>query len=73
MRAAGFDDVRTLPFPQPIYPSGWWSCTLAGKQCDLSRFRNEDVQRQQLPTNYYSDAIHQGALTLPPFMAHALN
>jgi spermidine synthase len=73
MRAAGFDDTRTLPFPQPIYPSGWWSCTLAGKQCDLGRFREHDVHRQALPTQYYSAAIHQGALTLPPFMAQALN
>jgi spermidine synthase len=73
MRAAGFDDTRTLPFPQPIYPSGWWSCTLAGKRCDLGHFREDDVHRQELPTQYYSGPIHQSALTLPPFMVRALS
>jgi len=29
MRKAGFTTFKTLPFPQPCYPTGWWSCTLA--------------------------------------------
>nr|MDJ0741617.1 polyamine aminopropyltransferase [Gammaproteobacteria bacterium] len=29
LKAAGFSDARTLFFPQPIYPTGWWSATLA--------------------------------------------
>ncbi|HCO65104.1 MAG TPA: polyamine aminopropyltransferase, partial [Alcanivorax sp.] len=36
MREAGFSHTRTLPFPQPVYPSGWWSCTLAGKDHDVA-------------------------------------
>jgi spermidine synthase len=69
MRAAGFTSIRTLPFPQPIYPSGWWSCTLAAKTVDLEHFRAADAA---LPTHYYSPAVHRAALTLPPFMARAL-
>lgn len=71
--AAGFSGVRTLPFPQPIYPSGWWSCTLAGKNLDPGRFREDDAARAGLSTEYYSPAIHRAALTLPPFMERALD
>ena len=31
MREAGFIGFLTLPFPQPCYPTGWWSCTMAQK------------------------------------------
>ena len=31
MAKAGFEGMRTLPFPQPCYPTGWWSVTLARK------------------------------------------
>lgn len=31
MGKAGFTTFKTLPFPQPCYPTGWWSCTLARK------------------------------------------
>lgn len=72
MRAAGFSDTRTLPFPQPIYPSGWWSCTMAGKGKELDRFREQDVEDNELPTQYYCADIHRGALKLPPFMARVL-
>ncbi len=39
MRAAGFGATRMLSFPQPVYPSGWWSATLAGKANPLDGFR----------------------------------
>ncbi|MCX2524150.1 polyamine aminopropyltransferase [Larsenimonas rhizosphaerae] len=72
MRAAGFDSVATLPFPQPTYPSGWWSCTLAGKGCDTATFRSNDADSADLALEYYSSALHQGALVLPPFMRRQL-
>ncbi|MCM2336144.1 MAG: polyamine aminopropyltransferase, partial [Pseudomonas sp.] len=28
MGKAGFTTFKTLPFPQPCYPTGWWSVTL---------------------------------------------
>ena len=31
MGKAGFSTFKTLPFPQPCYPTGWWSCTMAKK------------------------------------------
>ncbi|HHJ13354.1 MAG TPA: polyamine aminopropyltransferase [Gammaproteobacteria bacterium] len=64
MRAAGFTDVRTLPFPQPCYPSGWWSATLAGK-ADLLQFREADAAGKAFPTRYYNAGIHRAALAMP--------
>lgn len=70
MREAGFDHIRTLPFPQPVYPSGWWSCTLAGKGCDPGRFRETDAAGKGFDTRYYTADTHKGALALPPFLSH---
>jgi spermidine synthase len=72
MRAAGFADTRTLHFPQPVYPSGWWSATLARKGEALEGFRETDAGAWAFPTRYYSPAVHRAALALPPFMAEAL-
>lgn len=72
MRAAGFDEVKTLPFPQPVYPTGWWSATMAGKQKELSFFREEDVQERPFVTKYYNSGIHKGALATPEFMKDIL-
>src|SRR5699024_7555156 len=30
MRSGGFTEIKTLTYPQCVYPSGWWSATLAG-------------------------------------------
>lgn len=72
MKEAGFTSTTTLPFPQPVYPSGWWSCTLAGKGRDTHQFRQQDSAALAFSTRYYSAGIHQGALCLPPFMAKAI-
>lgn len=72
MERAGFDSVATLPFPQPVYPSGWWSVTLAGKNNDVTRFRETAAAAVEFPLEYYSIETHRGALTLPPFMRRAL-
>jgi spermidine synthase len=72
MSAAGFRDVATLFFPQPCYPSGWWTATLAGK-CELAgRFREADARNRHFPTSYYNADIHRAALTPPEFFNHAL-
>ncbi|AJD49797.1 spermidine synthase [Isoalcanivorax pacificus W11-5] len=73
MREAGFTSTQTLPFPQPCYPSGWWSCTMAGKGTDVTRFREKDAAAKPFETQYYTADIHRGALTLPPFMKKALS
>ena len=71
MRAAGFGALATLPFPQPIYPTGWWSCTLARKgDAGFDNFRTPSPQ--PFATRYYSAAVHRAALQTPPFLAQAL-
>lgn len=67
MSRAGFDDVVTLPFPQPCYPSGWWSCTLARKQGRCADFRRDDLAAKTFPTRYYNAGIHRAALQPPEF------
>ncbi|HXS73822.1 MAG TPA: polyamine aminopropyltransferase [Rhodanobacteraceae bacterium] len=64
MREAGFGAVLTLPFPQPCYPTGWWSCTMARKGDDLNTFR----ATKTFPTRYYNAEIHRAALAQPEFM-----
>lgn len=68
LRAAGFDSVHTAPFPQPVYPSGWWSCTLAGKGISVKKFREKDAQQKTFKTRYYNAGIHQATFALPEFM-----
>jgi spermidine synthase len=75
MGKAGFRSFKTLPFPQPCYPTGWWSCTLARKHADARggfEFREADARAGGFETRYYSADIHRGALATPPFVAKAL-
>ncbi|MFZ7094993.1 polyamine aminopropyltransferase [Luteimonas dalianensis] len=72
MGKAGFDSFQTLPFPQPCYPSGWWSCTLARKGGRGFGFREDDAAGKAFTTKYYSAGIHRAAQVLPPFVAEAL-
>jgi len=72
MREAGFETTRTLHFPQCVYPSGWWSATLAGSG-DLTEFRMEEALNKSFPTRYYNVDIHQASLILPTFLTEALS
>ena len=72
LRAAGFADSRTLNFPQPTYPSGWWSATLAKKDGRLNSFRRRDAEEKGFSTRYYSAAVHETAFVLPPFLKETL-
>jgi spermidine synthase len=72
LKAAGFSDVKTIPFPQPCYPTGWWSCTLARKGGEFSGFRERGAQSKTFKTRYYNADIHRAALVLPEFMREAL-
>lgn len=71
MRRAGFSHTRLLHFPQPVYPSGWWSATLAGNT-DLTAFRQRDAEARPFPTRYYNQRTHQAALALPGFVEQHL-
>jgi spermidine synthase len=68
MRQAGFCDVATLTFPQPIYPTGWWSATMAGKQ-SVHSLRTDDIEHKSFATRYYNADIHRGALAMPAMLA----
>jgi len=72
MQQGGFDQLQTLQFPQPTYPSGWWSATMAGKGGQLAVFRREDAARRPFSTRYYSADVHVGALAMPPFFRQAM-
>jgi len=68
-KEVGFASTKTLPFPQPIYPTGWWSCTLAVKGGNAEAFREADSARRPFKTRYYSEGLHKGALASPPMFA----
>jgi len=67
MSNAGYSDIATLYFPQPCYPSGWWTATLAGKQ-DVHNFRRAAAESPPFETRYYTADIHQASLAVPRFM-----
>ncbi|WP_111979879.1 polyamine aminopropyltransferase [Algibacillus agarilyticus] len=71
MLDSGFAALQTLTFPQPIYPSGYWSCTLARKGASFNGFRDE-IKTLDSELAYYSADIHKGAAALPNFLKKAL-
>ncbi len=73
MLSVGFNDLQTLPFPQPIYPSGLWSVTLARKSQAFNGFREADVEQVAQQSEYYNSGIHHGALATPNFMKRAFD
>jgi len=72
MRGAGYADVKTLQFPQPVYPSGWWSATLARKDGEIGEYREDAAVTKSFSTKYYSAEIHRAAFAMPPFFTEAL-
>ncbi len=71
MREAGFATTSTIQFPQCVYPSGWWTATLAGDG-DLTQFREEDADNKAFPTRYYNTDIQKASMVLPNFLLEAL-
>lgn len=69
---AGFQSSRPLLFPQPIYPSGWWSATMARKEADLNGFREMGASSKSFDSQYYNVETHKAALALPEFMKKEL-
>ena len=72
MRTAGFADTASLQFQQCTYPSGWWSCTMAGKDASLEGFREDAAAGKDFATRYYNAGIHSAARALPEFLIQAL-
>ncbi len=73
MRRAGFEQTHTLDFPQPVYPSGWWSATMAGKNWSLGNYREADINDKPFKTRYYSCEIHKAAMVEAPLLAEKLD
>lgn len=72
MRAGGFNHMQTLFFPQCIYPSGWWSATMASKT-ELANFREQDAINKGFETVYYNSEIHKASLAMPEFFKKAFS
>jgi len=72
MKGSGFAALRTLCFPQPCYPSGWWSCTMARKGVELDGFRERGAQIKTFKTQYYNADIHRAAMATPEFLRQIL-
>jgi len=72
MSNAGLSHLQTLFFPQCLYPSGWWSATIASKG-DLSKFREADSANKPFDTTYYNVDIHKASLAQPEFVKKAFN
>jgi spermidine synthase len=70
MKTAGFAERRTLFFPQCIYPSGWWSATMASV-APLAGFREGAAEARPFATSYYNPAMHRAALEAPEFFRRA--
>ena len=68
MRSSGFQSTQTLTFPQPCYPSGWWSCTMAAKSGLIPQFRTDSVENRQFINHYYNVDIHRASTALPEFL-----
>jgi spermidine synthase len=70
MSASGLTHLQTLFFPQCLYPSGWWSATIASKTA-LSAFREQDCANKAFETIYYNVDIHKASLAQPEFFKKA--
>jgi len=62
MAQAGFSDIQTLGFPQPCYPSGWWSATQARKGGVIEPADPARFSASGLVTRYFNPDVHRGAL-----------
>jgi spermidine synthase len=72
MRQAGFAQTHLIHFPQPIYPSGWWSASFARKTRGKLAERLSPKAVAGLKTQYYNAATHRAAFAVPSFVGAAL-
>lgn len=56
MLNAGLYHVQLLNFPQPCYPSGWWSVTIASADNTLMNVREFDHSERGLDTLYLNES-----------------
>jgi spermidine synthase len=73
MKQAGFKQTHLFTFPQVIYPSGWWSGSIACKKAGKLKARLAPAAVRKLKTQYYNADIHRAAFALPEFARNALS
>jgi spermidine synthase len=67
MRQGGFAQTHLIHFPQPTYPSGWWSASLARKGKGRLAQRLSPKAIAGLKTQYYNADTHRAAFAVPGF------
>lgn len=72
LRGIGYSDTHTMQFPQVIYPSGWWSATMAKKQGEIEFSREAEAENKTFSTDYYNADIHRGGMHMPEFLKRML-
>ncbi|MCC2656281.1 MAG: polyamine aminopropyltransferase [Panacagrimonas sp.] len=73
MREAGFARTHLFHFPQVIYPSGWWSGSIATRSDAPLRERLDAKALAALETKFYNADTHRGAFALPSYVREALD
>ena len=73
MAAAGLGAPTSFHFPQPVYPTGWWTATAACKNGPVTLARPADAANPGFSTEYYTADIHRAALAQPAFVQRALD
>jgi spermidine synthase len=73
----GKDEVSTLLFFAPTYPTGMWSLQLASKGSrnpakDFSPAQARDFAREH-KLRYYHEGVHAAAFALPGFVREMLH
>lgn len=73
MLDVGFSSLQHVNFPQMIYPSGWWSGTLAKKSGEFTDFRRDDAKALAADSvlQYYNEDMHVASQALPNFVKRA--
>ena len=72
MKDAGFARTHLLHFPQVIYPSGWWSGSIATRSTAPLIERLDDKAIEALDAQFYNAATHRAAFALPTYVTRAL-
>ncbi|MGQ0621141.1 MAG: polyamine aminopropyltransferase [Panacagrimonas sp.] len=72
MREAGFVRTHLLHFPQVIYPSGWWSGSIATKTTAPLAERLDEKAIAALDARFYNAGTHRAAFALPTYVVKAL-
>ncbi|MDP3293150.1 MAG: polyamine aminopropyltransferase [Nevskia sp.] len=72
MRQAGFAQTRLIHFPQTIYPSGWWSGSIAQKTPGPLAARLDEQAIEAMDCQFYNVDTHAAAFALPTFVKKAI-